>query len=139
MSNTEHTTLKATSLMPSLTVDDIDDSIAFFSSLGFEIEDRWEQDGRLLGVMLKAGELRLGLSQDDFKKGRGRVKGVGMRLYIEAEENIDELAARATAAGVELASEPADTEWGTRAFDVKEPSGFLITISSPEKRSGAAG
>ena len=36
--------------------------------------------------------------------------------------------------GVTLASEPAQTEWGTRAFDVKEPSGFLITISSPEKK-----
>ena len=57
-----------------------------------------------------------------------------MRLYIEADENIDEVAARAKAAGVALASEPADTEWGTRAFDVKEPSGFLITISSPEKK-----
>ena len=134
MSDTQNKTLNAKSLMPSLTVDDLERSISFFSGLGFEVEDRWEQDGKLLGVMLKGGALRLGLSQDDFKKGRDRVKGVGMRLYIEADDNIDEVAARAKSAGVTLASEPADTEWGTRAFDVKEPSGFLITISSPEKK-----
>lgn len=134
MTDTQRKTLSGTSLMPSLTVDDLERSISFFNGLGFDVEDRWEQDGKLLGVMLKAGALRLGLSQDDFKKGRDRVKGVGMRLYIEADDNIDELAARAKSAGVTLASEPAQTEWGTRAFDVKEPSGFLITVSSPEKK-----
>jgi len=134
MTNVQNKTLKATSVMPSLTVDDINGSIDFFTGLGFEVEDRWEQDGTLLGVMLKAGDVRLGLSQDDGKKGRDRVKGVGMRLYIEADDNIDEVAARAKAAGLALVSAPQDTEWGTRAFDVKEPSGFLLTISSPAKK-----
>jgi len=31
---------------------------------------------------------------------------------------------------VTLDSEPHDTEWKTRVFDVTEPSGFKITISS---------
>ena len=134
MTNVQTKTLKATSVMPSLTVDDINRSSDFFTGLGFEIEDRWEQDGTLLGLMLKAGDVRLGLSQDDGKKGRDRVKGVGMRLYIEAEDNIDDVAARAKAAGLAPVSGPQDTEWGTRAFDVKEPSGFLLTISSPSKK-----
>jgi uncharacterized glyoxalase superfamily protein PhnB len=56
-----------------------------------------------------------------------------MRLYLEATDNIDELAARAKAAGVTLERDPSDTPWGTRAFDVKD-SGFLVTISSPEKK-----
>ena len=124
-------TMNGKSIMPSLTVDDIDQSTSFFTGLGFEVEERWEQDGKLLGVMLKAGNTGLGLSQDDGKKGRDRVKGVGLRLYIEADDNIDELAARAKAAGITLVSEPQDTEWGSRSFDVKEPSGFLITIASP--------
>ena len=93
-------------------------SEAFFTGLGFEIEDRWEQDGKLLGLMLKAGEARLGLSQDDGKKGMDR-------------GDIDAIAARAKAAGVTPQSEPKDTAWATRAFDVTEPSGFLITIASP--------
>lgn len=47
----------------------------FFAALGFEAEDRWEVDGVMLGAMLKAGDARLGLAQDDLKKGVGRVKG----------------------------------------------------------------
>ena len=124
-------TLQGKSVMPSLTVNDLKASEAFFTGLGFEIEDRWEQDGKLLGLMLKAGEARLGLSQDDGKKGMDRVKGIGVRLYIEADGDINAVAARAKAAGITLAREPHDTEWGTRAFEVTEPSGFLITISSP--------
>jgi uncharacterized glyoxalase superfamily protein PhnB len=133
MTNTPSKTMNGKSIMPSLTVDDLNQSMAFFTGIGFEVEDRWEQDGKLLGLMLKAGNTRLGLSQDDGKKGSNRVKGVGMRLYIEAEDNIDEVAARAKAAGIALVSEPQDTEWGSRAFDVKDPSGFLLTISSPTK------
>ena len=131
MTNTPSKTMNGKSIMPSLTVDDLDQSMAFFTGIGFEVEDRWEQDGKLLGLMLKAGNTRLGLSQDDGKKGSNRVKGVGMRLYIEADDNIDEVAARAKAAGLTLVSEPQDTEWGSRAFEVKEPSGFLLTIGSP--------
>ena len=124
-------TLQGTRVMPSLTVNDLQRSLDFFSALGFEIEDRWEEKGVLIGAMLKAGTARLGLSQDDFKKGRDRVKGVGMRIYIEAADNIDEVAARAKAAGVTLQREPHDTDWGSRAFEATEPSGFVLTIGSP--------
>jgi uncharacterized glyoxalase superfamily protein PhnB len=79
---------------------------------------------------LEAGEAQIGLSQDDWKKGRDRQKGVGMRFFVGTTQNIDELAARAKQAGVTIGVEPHDTEWGSRAFEVTEPSGFKITISS---------
>ena len=126
--------LRGKSVMPSLTVDNLQDSLRFFEGLGFEVSDKWEQDGQLLGVMLKAGACELGLNQDDGKKGRDRVKGVGMRLYIEADGNIDQIAAQAKAAGVTLTSEPRDTDWGSRAFEVTDPTGFLLTIGSPSTR-----
>ncbi len=78
------TTLQGKSVMPSLTVDDLPQSEKFFTALGFAVEDRWEQDGKLMGLMLRAGGIGLGLSQDDGAKGRDRSKGIGMRLYIEA-------------------------------------------------------
>jgi uncharacterized glyoxalase superfamily protein PhnB len=131
MTETQTKTLHAKSVMPSFTVDDLARSQAFFVGLGFEVEDRWEHENVLMGLMLKAGDVRVGLSIDDGKKGRDRVKGVGLRLYLETTDDIDDLAARATAAGVALTSEPHDTEWGSRAFEVTEPSGFLLTISSP--------
>ena len=64
--------LQAKSVAPSFTVDDLQRSIRFFEALGFGVEEPWEENGVLLGVMLKAGEARIGLSQDDWKKGRDR-------------------------------------------------------------------
>jgi uncharacterized glyoxalase superfamily protein PhnB len=134
MATAQRSTLHATGVMPSLTVNRLQDSLTFFNGLGFEVEEKWEEKGALTGAMLKAGDARLGLSQDDGKKGRDRMKGVGMRLYIESKDNIDEVASRAKAAGIRLKSEPHDTEWGSRAFEVEEPSGFLLTIESPPSR-----
>lgn len=128
---TSNNTLQGRSIMPSLTVNNIHESLAFFAALGFEVEDRWEVDGVMRGAMLKGGTARLGLTQDDGKKGLNRVKGVGVRIYIEADGDINAVADRAKAAGVTLQREPHDTEWGTRAFEVNEPSGFLLTIASP--------
>jgi uncharacterized glyoxalase superfamily protein PhnB len=130
MADQQHA-LQGTTIMPSLTVNNLQESEKFFAALGFEIEDRWEENGKLMGLMLKGGNARLGLAQDDGKKGLNRVKGVGVRIYIEANGDINAVAARAKAAGVTLAKEPHDTEWGTRAFEVTEPSGFLLTIASP--------
>ena len=131
MAEVKNQTLRGKGVMPSLTVNNLQESEKFFTGLGFEIEDRWEENGKLMGLMLKAGDARLGLSQDDGQKGMNRSKGVGMRLYIEADSDINQVAAAAKASGVTLTKEPHDTEWGTRAFEVTEPSGFLLTISSP--------
>ena len=133
MADSRNESLHGKGVMPSLTVNNLQQSLDFFDGLGFEVEDRWEVEGKLLGAMLKAGDARLGLSQDDGKKGLNRVKGVGLRIYIEAADDIDQVAARAKAAGISLAKEPHDTEWGTRAFEVTEPSGFLLTIASTPK------
>jgi hypothetical protein len=84
----------------------------------------------LHGRILRAGKNQIGLSQDDWKKGRDRKKGVGMRVFMSTTQNVDEIAARARSAGVKLDSEPHDTEWKSRAFEVTDPSGFLLTISS---------
>jgi len=122
--------LNGKGVMPSLTVNNLQQSLDFFSGLGFEVEDKWEVEGKVLGAMLKAGDARLGLSQDDGKKGTNRVKGVGVRIYIEALNDVDQIAARAKSSGITLTKEPHDTEWGSRAFEVTEPSGFLLTITS---------
>jgi uncharacterized glyoxalase superfamily protein PhnB len=130
MATTLDTRLQAKTFSPGLTVDDLQKSIAFFEGLGFGIEERWEEDGALQGVMLRAGAASIGLSQDDWKKGRGRQKGTAMRIFIETAQNIDQLAADAKKAGVKLDTEPHETDWGGRAFEVTEPSGFKITITS---------
>jgi hypothetical protein len=42
--------------MPSLTGNNLQQSLDFFTGLGFDVEDRWEQNGTLVGVMIKAGQ-----------------------------------------------------------------------------------
>lgn len=123
-------TLNAKSILAGLTVDDLAKSITFYEALGFAVGQRWEQDGTLMSVMLKAGELELGLNQDDWKKGRNRQKGIGTRLNIETAQSIDEIAARVKAAGFALDMEPFDTQWKTRQFELTDPSGFKLTVSS---------
>src|SRR5262245_3070272 len=95
--------LQAKGVSLALTANDIERSLRFYTDgLGFAVDQRMETDGKLDGVMLKAGEAFLGLSQDDFIKGRERVKGVGMSLYLETDQDIPELARCAQAAGVAL-------------------------------------
>jgi uncharacterized glyoxalase superfamily protein PhnB len=130
MATTADSVLQATSLVPSLTVDDLQKTIAFYEKLGFGIEERWEDNGVLLGVMLQAGAFRLGLSQDDWKKGRDRKKGVGMRIHVGTKQDIDGLAARAKEGGLALDMDVHDTPWGSRAFELTDPSGFKLTVSS---------
>ena len=122
--------VQISAIVPLLTVDDLQKSITFYEGLGFTVDERWEEKGMLLGVMLRAGNSRLGLNQDDWKKGRDRQKGIGVRLSLSTSQNVDEIATRAKSAGITLKSEPHDSEWESRAFEVVDPSGFLLTVFS---------
>jgi uncharacterized glyoxalase superfamily protein PhnB len=58
------------------------------------------------------------------------VKGEGFRISCVTTQDIDVLAARVRSTGTALAEEPKDQPWGGRYFAVRDPDGFLITISS---------
>ena len=123
--------VQISAIVPTLTVDDLQKSITFYEALGFAIDERWEEKGTLLGVMLRAGATQIGLNQDDWKKGRDRKKGIGVRVSLSTTPGgVDEIARRVRNAGITLKSEPHDTEWNSRAFEVSDPSGFLLTIYS---------
>src|ERR1700687_2262845 len=84
--------LSMSSASPSLTVGDLQKSLTWYRDvLGVGVEERWEQDGKLAGVMVRAGDVRFMLGQDDWKKGRDRKKGEGFRLYCETKQNVDAL------------------------------------------------
>ena len=111
-----------------LTANDLQRSLRFYEGLGFVVEDRYEMDGKLQGVMLRAGDALIGVSQDDFTKGRDRVKGVGMSFYVETDQDVTELARQAKEAGVTLDADPAPMPWGPLGFRATDPDGFKITI-----------
>jgi len=124
-------TLQATSLVPTMTVNDLKGSIRFYEGLGFAVGDKYEDDGKLMGVMMNAGGSVIGLSQDDFAKGKDRIKGVGMRLYLETGQDIEELAERAKSAGIKMDQGPGPLPWGQMGITVTDPDGFKMTISNP--------
>jgi len=117
------------SLAPTLTQNDLAKSLAWYCDvLGFVVGQRWEREGALVGAELKAGKVTVYLSQDDGKMGE-RVKGQGSRLYWYTDQDIDQIANGIKARGGTLATEPKD-EWGVRAFNLEDPTGFKITVSS---------
>ena len=46
-------------------------------------------------------------------------------------DDLDAAFSKATDAGAEIVSEPADQPWGTRDFALRDPSGNLIRIDQP--------
>lgn len=123
--------LTATSLQVSITVNDLQKSLRFYvDGLGFVAGDKHEANGKLMYVSLSAGGASIGIAQDDFAKGRDRVKGVGLRLFIGTSQDVTALAARAKAAGIKLDGDPAPLPWGPMAFALTDPDGFKITISN---------
>jgi catechol 2,3-dioxygenase-like lactoylglutathione lyase family enzyme len=112
----------------SLTVNDLARSLRFYTdALGFTVKERWERDGVLRGVQLVAGASELGLTQDDWAKGRDRVKGVGMRVWAGTTQDLDALARRIRDKGGE-AEGPKAESWGTQTVSVADPDGFRITF-----------
>ncbi len=112
-------TLRLRSVSLSLTATDLQRSIAFYRDvLGFMMGDD----------ELHAGAVTFMLSQDDFAKGRDRVKGVGTRFYCGTAQDIDRLASQIRERGGVLDQEPKMMSWGSRVFMISDPDGFKLTF-----------
>jgi uncharacterized glyoxalase superfamily protein PhnB len=123
-------------LMASLTVKDLQKSLAWYHEVvGFTIDQRYEREGQLRAVALKAGRVRILIGQDDGAKGFERTKGEGLSLTITTAQSVDELARRVKDRGGSLEAEPSDTPWGGRIFRMTDPDGFRVAISSELPRS----
>ena len=128
-----HPPFVAQSLEASLTTADVARSRDWYRDvLGFTVDREFEREGRLFAVAMRAGDIRLLLTQDDGAKGADRVKGVGISLQLTTRQDIDAIAAAAKRAGAVLEAEPFSA-WGMRAFRVRDRDGFLLVISSPRQ------
>jgi catechol 2,3-dioxygenase-like lactoylglutathione lyase family enzyme len=129
----ERETLRLRLVSPIFTVADLERSVRFYTDvLGFIVGERYQgSDGALQGVMLKAGVSELGLSQDDWMKGRDRQRGVAVRIWCTTVQDIDALAKRIKARGHALAQEPTDESFGGRSLALDDPDGFHLSIHKP--------
>ena len=123
----------AQSLQASLTVADLGRSRDWYRDvLGFAVDREFEREGRMFAASLRAGTVRILLTQDDGSKGLDRVKGEGFSLQFTTSQDIDALAEHAKQHGATLDTEPF-TAWGARAFRLRDPDGFRLVVSSPRE------
>jgi uncharacterized glyoxalase superfamily protein PhnB len=109
---------------------DVQKSVTWYVDVfGFTLDRKIERDGKLLGVAVSAGDVRIILNQDDGAKGWTRVKGEGFSLQISTTQSIDEVANGIKKRGGQLETEPKDMPWGARMFRVRDPDGFRWAIS----------
>jgi catechol 2,3-dioxygenase-like lactoylglutathione lyase family enzyme len=120
-------------LSVSFTANDAAASIKWYCDvLGFSVTERWENEGTFVGASLANGRATINISQDDWKLGRDRKKGQGVRVFITTADDIDTYATAITSRGGTLDGEPRD-DWGFRAFSLTDPDGFKITFMRPLK------
>ena len=124
--------LNAELLNPAITCNDLQRSVKFYTDgLGFEIVHRYEIEGRLQYVAMMAGSVKLGIGQDDFKKGRDRAKGVGLRIWIKTQQDLQAIADRIKGAGFAVDEGPVATQWGSTTINLTDPDGFKISVEKP--------
>jgi uncharacterized glyoxalase superfamily protein PhnB len=132
---TAHEPFQALSLEASLTVKDVQQSLAWYRDVvGFSVDRLHEREGVLRAASLSAGKVRILINQDNGAKGWDRVKGEGFSLQLTTDQSIDAVAQRIRELGGTLESEPADMPWGVRMCRVRDPDGFKFTISSASRR-----
>jgi uncharacterized glyoxalase superfamily protein PhnB len=122
-------TLRLRGISLSLTATDLRRSIAFYRDvLGFMVGEEWRENGALAGAELTAGSVNVMVNQDDFAKGRDRLKGVGFRIRCHTTQDIDRFAAQIKERGGMLDQEPKDMPWGERIFMITDPDGFKLSF-----------
>ena len=119
---------------PGFTVADIQKSVAWYRDvLGFVVNERWESNGKLEAVEMRCGNVSFFLGQDDWKRGRKRMKGQGVRIYCSTYRNVDRYAEHVRAQGTRFTQLPT-TEMGMRSFSVDDPDGYQLTIWAVSSR-----
>ncbi len=123
-------------LVPLLNVEDPERSIAFYTAtLGFQVAETAEADGRTVRALLRNGSVTLMINRPghaDSAARRRRPSYGDVVLYItvpSARESQTALRAAGVAAG-EVALEA----HGMEAFSLRDPDGYEIAIGSPVMR-----
>ena len=91
-----HPPLVAQTLQASLTTADVLRSRDWYRDvLGFAIDREFERDGKVFAASMRAGSVRILLTQDNGVRGTERVKGEGFSLQITTAQDIDGIASSA--------------------------------------------
>ena len=110
---------------------DIEDSVAFYKALGFEVVSN---DGSVAEVMLNKMRIQFvaqetardqdeSFQQDAF----GEPKGTGVYINIEVDK-IDDYYNQLIADGIKASTKPRNWPWGQREFVVRDPDRYKLVF-----------
>lgn len=126
----EPETFRARAISASLFVKDLQKSLAWYrDKIGFFVDEQIQRGGKLSAIALKAGDVRILISQDDGGTGWDRVKGAGFTLQFTTAQDIDALAEAIKLRGGRVEAGPENVS-GTRMLRLRDPDGFKLIISS---------
>jgi len=126
----EPETFRARSVSAALFVKDIQKSLVWYrDKVGFFVDLQIQRGGKLNAVALKAGDVRIVITQDDGGTGWDRVKGAGFALQFTTAQDLDGLAEAIKQRGGYIESPP-KVVGGTRVLQLKDPDGFKLLISA---------
>ena len=125
-----------------VTVNDVDESIAFYNALGLEVQNdvasgeyRWVTLGSAaqpgLGIVVSVPHA--GRSQADGDTLQELLtKGV-LPMLVFASSDVDATFETLRATGAEVLQEPIDQAWGPRDCAFRDPSGNTVRINQTPK------
>jgi uncharacterized glyoxalase superfamily protein PhnB len=123
---------RATKLIPSLGVSDIARSVGFYKKFfGFELEDSYEEEGRMVWCWLKTGGADLMLQQLSAEQQITLNPAIGQSwvMYVRMDD-LQAAHARLKKAGFPV-SDIEVTAYAAREFFVTDPDGYELWVSAP--------
>jgi catechol 2,3-dioxygenase-like lactoylglutathione lyase family enzyme len=115
-------------------VSDIERSLAFYKSLGFDVAKRYED-----WMLLRRGDIKLSLQGDTHAVAgphyftphiQRTPRGTGVEVSIQVSD-VDAEFIRAKTAGLNIVKGIQDRPWKARDFRLADPDGYFIRITSP--------
>ncbi len=130
--------MKGTRINPLIIVRDINRSIAFYESiLGLKKNVVLEEEGKIRYVDFIVGSSVLMVVPESSRPGdvqnklQTGVKGLGVELYFDIDEDIKELYAKLKSNGLVFTKELFVTPWNTYQFQFGDPDGYIFIVSKP--------
>lgn len=115
-------------LVPMAHVASLPRAIEFYARLGFDVDGRWEHEGRLVWAALRAGDARLFVSQ----ASEPVVAAQQAVLFYLYTDDVHTLRQRLVAAGVKVGEIAHPAYMPAGEVRVEDPDGYVLLIGQAE-------
>lgn len=124
---------RPTDLVPLLNVADVGTSIEFYEELGFEVEQKVEEEGAVIWANLRhegGGALMLNAKDIISPSDRAKRPHYSDAVFYLTYPSAREMHGRLSGRGMEV-TEVEKQPYGVEEFYVRDPDGYEIAIGSP--------